>query len=157
MRSYCTVIAMGFLGLAACHRERTFESVCQIVRQEVVEADEAGAPRVLDVELEWTPCPGDQFQVVRGGAAFARCMSRYHAGDEVPVIVRHIWDSRGQYTWDLERVGDCGRAIEPGAEGSFEKSQECHVDQSFGRPYGFTCNRRPFERLVHVCPWMARQ
>ena len=110
----------------------------------------------MDLELEWDPCPGDQFQTVRGGAEFAECMAHYEVGDALPVVVRHWWDSQGFYVWDLESVGGCARAIEPDSEGSFEKSQECHDVIAHGVVVGFECSRLPFQELVAVCPWMER-
>ena len=146
------------LVLTACGKhEQRFESTCQIVRRDVVEKDSQGAPEILDVELEWDPCPGDQFQVVRGGKAFAACMQRYEVGQLVPVLVKHWWDDRGYYVWDVYKIGDCARAIEPGVEGSYEKSQECSDVAAHGRAIGFACDRRPFKGLVSTCPWMARQ
>jgi len=143
--------------LIGCGRkERRFESVCQIVRRQVVETDEHGVATQIDLELEWDPCPEDQYQMVRGGAEFARCIARYHDGDAVPVRVSHWWDERGYFTWDVYQVGDCRRPIEVNSEGSFERSQECQDTASYGLGNGYVCNRRPFRRLVNVCPWMAR-
>ena len=48
------------------------------------------------------------------------------------------------------------RQIEPNSEGSDEKSQDCRDKVMYGHFAGFSCNRRPFEGLVSVCPWMAR-
>jgi hypothetical protein len=137
--------------------EQRFESTCQLVRRDVVETDEKGEPEIMDVELEWDPCPGDQFQVVRGGKEFAKCIAQYEVGKLLPVLVKHWWDDRGYYVWDVYKIGDCAREIEPGAEGSYEKSQECSDDTAYGRSNGFSCNRRPFKGLVSTCPWMARQ
>lgn len=142
--------------LLSCHRERYWESVCQVVRRDVVEEDDKGKVTQIDVELEWDPCPGDQFQVLRGGAEFAACMSKYEVGAFVPVKVKQWWDTRGFYTWDIYQVGECRRDIEPFTEGSFERSQECSETKSFGHVNGFTCNRKPFAKLVSICPWMAR-
>ena len=142
--------------LACAKAERRFESVCQIVRSNVVEKDDKDRAEVVDVELEWDPCPGDQFQMVRGGQDFAACMQRYEVGSFVPVLVKQWWDDRGYYTWDVYKVGDCSRTIEPGAEGSYEKSQDCSDTKMYGATTGFFCSRRPFEKLLSVCSWMAR-
>lgn len=145
------------LALSGCKpKTAQYESVCQIVSSEVVEVDDKGAPLLVDYELEWDPCPGDQFQMVRGGKDFAACMSKYEGGDFVPVRVQHRWDSRGYYTWDLFQIGDCSRPIEEGAEGSYEKSQECRDEVAYGKANGFYCSRRPFAQLTSVCPFMAR-
>lgn len=144
--------------LVACgHPEHRFESTCQLVRRDVVETDDKGETQVIDIELEWDPCPGDQFQVVRGGKEFAACMEQYEVGKLLPVLVKHWWDNRGYYVWDVYQVGQCKREIEPDSEGSYEKSQECSDVQMYGHGTGFTCSRRPFKDLVATCPWMARQ
>ena len=97
------------LGLAGCHREEHFESVCQITRKATVEVDDNGAATQVDLELEWDPCPGQQVQIVRGGAEFAKCVQAYKPGDYVNVKVSHFWDTRGFYDWDLYEVGGCAR------------------------------------------------
>ena len=150
------VLAIAALASACKPKQAQYESVCQLVSREVVEADDKGAPLMIDLELEWDPCPGDQFQMVRGGKDFAACMAKYDVGDFVPVRVQHRWDTRGYYTWDVFQVGDCARPIEEHSEGSYEKSQECRDDQSYGHTQGFHCSRRPFAGLVSVCPFMAR-
>jgi hypothetical protein len=142
--------------LASCgHPETRWESVCQIVKRAVVEEDKEG-PLLVDLELEWDPCPGDQFQVVRGGHDFAVCTAKYKEGTLVPVHVRHFWDARGYYRWDVEQVGDCKREVEIAAPGSYEKGQECSDVVYQGHKLGFSCSRKPFKKLVSTCPWMAR-
>lgn len=158
-RPLSKIIALALAGssiLGCGRRETRFESVCQLIRRDVVQEDNNGSPLILDVELEWDPCPGDQFQVVRGGKDFANCMRRYEVGKLVPVLVKHWWDDRGYYAWDVYQIGDCKREIEPEAEGSYEKSQECSDHLNFGKRTGFDCNRRPFRALVDTCPFLAR-
>ncbi len=151
------LLAALVLGGAGCtHPDERFESVLQLVSRVDVETDAKGEVEQADFELEWDPCPGDQFQVVRGGREFARCMQRYEKGDYVSVHVKHYWDPHGFWRWDVEKVGECTRTIEEATEGSFEKSQECSEHQMHGRTAGFDCSRRPFKKLVAVCPWMAR-
>jgi hypothetical protein len=143
--------------LAGCHSTERFESVGQIVHSDVVETDDKGKPILHEVEIEWSPCPGDQFQVVRGGPEFAECIKQYSVGDMVSVEVVHFWDSRGYYRWEVTKLGGCDRPMQLDAEGSYEKSQECDDVMHHGHKVGFTCNRKPFAKLVDVCPWMARQ
>ena len=152
-------LALGFAALAtsACSRTRRYESAVQIVSKESVEKAADGTTTQVDFELEWDACPGDQFQVVRGGRAFAACTAKYDVGDTVPVYVRHYWDERGFYRWDVERLGDCWRPVEPDSPGSFEKGQECQDVLNNGAKSGFTCSRKPFRALVRRCPWMARE
>ena len=150
------VIALA-LAATACSKTRRYESAVQIVRKEVVEKAPDGAATQIDFELEWDACPGDQFQVIRGNRAFAECTEKYGVGDTVPVYVRHWWDERGYYRWDVERMGDCWRTIEPDSAGSYEKGQECKDVENHGVKTGFTCSRKPFRTLLKRCPWMARE
>ncbi|MDB4945799.1 MAG: hypothetical protein JWP97_5333 [Labilithrix sp.] len=149
--------ALTSLALASgCRRVERYESAVQIVRKEEVEKAPDGTVTQVDYEVEWDACPGDQFQVIRGSQWFAKCTEKYEVGDEVPVYVRHWWDERGYYRWDIERLGDCWREIEPDSVGSYEKGQECKETTNHGVKTGFNCSRKPFSALVKRCPWMAR-
>lgn len=155
----CASLGLGLLvGATGCtHREEKFESVLQFVSRHDVESNDKGEVEQADFEFEWDPCPGDQFQVVRGGKEFAKCMSQYEKGDYVSVQVKHYWDPHGFYKWDVYKIGDCDREIEEESEGSYEKSQECTEHKMYGKETGFDCTRRPFKKLVGICPWMARR
>ena len=83
-------------------------------------------------------------------------MQQYRLGQMLPVLVKHWWDDRGYYAWDVYQVGECRRTIEPSSEGSYEKSQDCRDSLSYGRTNGFFCSRHPLKRLLATCPWMAR-
>lgn len=156
--STAALFAATALAAAGCSpKERKFESVCQIVSRHIVERDADGGTELVDLELEWDPCPGDQFQVIRGTKDFATCTEKYAPGTYVPVRVTQWWDARGFYRWDIHQLGDCPRTIEPDAEGSYEKSQECSDIVQYGRTTGFECMRRPEKKLIAVCPWMARK
>lgn len=155
--AWILVFAIAFSLFSSCRRTTQWESVCQVIRRDVVERDEKGVAQVVEFELEWDPCPGDQLQVLRGDAAFATCTEKYAVGDYVPVRVKRWWDTRGYYRWDIYQIGDCARAIEEQVEGSFEKSQECDETKAQGRINGFACTKKPFAKLVSICPWIARQ
>ena len=139
-------ITLGLTG-SACSKTKRFESAVQIVRKEAVEKAPDGTTLQVDYEVEWDACPGDQFQVIRGGRWFAECTAKVEVGDEVPVYVRYWWDDRGYYRWDIERVGDCWRDIEPDSVGSYEKGQDCKDVENQGLKNGFVCSRRPFGSL----------
>lgn len=151
-------LALVSAALVSCgHPSTRWESVVQIVRKEAVEKDETGAILQMDLEVEWDPCPGDQFQVVRGGRKFAACADKYAVGDYVPVVALHFWDPHGFYRWDIERLGDCAHAVEPESLGSYEKSQDCRDVRHYDDKVGFECSRRPHRKLLSRCPWMARE
>lgn len=142
--------------LSCAPKEERFESVVQIVSRTVVEKVDGKASQV-DFEVEWDPCPGDQFQVIRGNQAFSECSEKYKTGMYVPVVVKHFWDDHGFYRWDIEKLGDCERPVEPRSPGSYEKGQACEDVSQFGRKAGFECSRKPDKQLVKRCPWMARE
>ena len=134
--------ALAFSALACGERLERFESVCQIVRRDEVELNDKGETESVDIEFEWDACPGDQFQVVRGGKEFAACMQKYDVGKRAPVFIKHWWDERGYFDWDVYMIGDCIRFIEESSEGSYEKAQECEDEDMYGKVTGFSCRRR---------------
>jgi hypothetical protein len=134
-----------------------FESSVQVVRHEAVKKDKDGTTLIVDFEVEWDACPGDRFQVLRGDKDFAACTAGYEIGQYVPTMVRHYWDDRGFYRWDIERLGDCPRAIDPNALGSYEKSEDCDDVKAYGLKVGFRCDRKASPALLKRCPWMARE
>ncbi len=154
--TFALVVAVG-LGATGCSKTKKYEAVVQILSKDVVEKSKDGTVTQVDFEVEWDACPGDQFQVLRGGKEFAACTEKYQPGDYVPVIVRHFWDDRGFFRWDVERLGDCWRPVEPDSPGSYEKGQECTDILNHGKKAGFECSRKPFRALMKRCPWMARQ
>ena len=137
-------------------KTRRYESAVQMVRKDIVEKDANGATLQVDYEVEWDACPGDQFQVIRGSKAFAECTDKYGVGDTVPVYVTHFWDERGFYRWDIERMGDCWRAIEPDSPGSYEKGQECKRRAEPRLQDRVHVQPEAVPPLVKRCPWMAR-
>ena len=152
------LVPLSLVLLGGCApKEERFESVLQFVSRTDVEKNDKGEVEQVDFEFEWDPCPGDQFQIVRGGKELAKCMEKYEKGDYVQATVKHFWDPHGFYRWDVEKIGDCSRDIELTSEGSFERSQECSEHKMYGRSTGFDCSRRPFRKLLGVCPFMARQ
>ena len=83
-------------------------------------------------------------------------MKKYDVGKRAPVFVKHWWDERGYFAWDVYMIGDCERYIEESSAGSYEKVQECTDDDMYGKITGFSCRRRSFERMARACPWLAR-
>jgi hypothetical protein len=157
--AFALLALVSLAALTSCDskKESHWESVCQIVNRTEVHKDPDGTVTLVDMELEWDPCPGDQFQVIRGGKAFAACSAKFKEGQLVPVHVLHYWDDRGFYRWTMEKVGDCAANVQRDDRGSFEKGQTCEDVVFHGRNAGFHCSRRPEKRLISICPWMARQ
>ena len=151
-----TLIAL--MSCVACSpKDKKYETVMQVVSSKVVEREADGGAAIVDVELEYDPCPGDQVQVVRGGGEFARCAEKLAAGDYLTAHIVYHWDERGYFTWDAAKIGECDHEIDWESEGSYEKSQECNDIEVYGRKLGFKCSRRPFKKLVETCPFLKRR
>jgi hypothetical protein len=156
VKKLCALSAVVLLTASCKPKDSHWESVCQIVSRTVVHEEKDG-PTLVDMELEWDPCTGDQFQVIRGGKDFAACSAKLKEGQYVSVQVLHYWDERGYYKWTLEKVGDCKVDVQIDAPGSFEKGQTCDDVVNHGQKSGFKCSRKADKRLVSICPWMARE
>lgn len=157
LASVATLAAVVTLVAACSHAETHYESTVLLVRRHDVQTTAKGEVTVADFSLEWDACPGDQFEFVRGGREFSACMAKYAPGDYLSVNVVHYWDTHGFYRWDVYRVGDCARVVEPGSEGTYDRSQQCNDHQIHGEWSGFDCDRHAPPKLVAVCPWLARR
>jgi hypothetical protein len=131
-----------------------YESRVTILRNDAVRVDDAGRPRIVDVDIDWRECPGEQLENVRGDAAFAACVGKFASGSVVPVRVEHRWAEREEhYTWHVSEIGGCPRAYDAEDKGSFTLVQECVDVKEHGEVVGFRCDRVPKADLVAKCPW----
>lgn len=149
----CTFVAL--VAVSGCKSSKTYESSITLSRVEAVRTDN-GVVRDIDVEFEWSECPGDQNEVIRGDAEFATCMKKYKAGDKVPVKIDFHWEKRGFWDWDVIEMGGCKRPPDPDDDSSFDTVQECEPIVSNGVNEGFICSRIPNKDLLKKCPWFAR-
>ena len=151
------LIVFASLGLAVtgCKSSKTYESTVTINRVDGVR-HEAGVAKDVDVEFDWSECPGEQVEVIRGDKDFAACMKKYKAGDKVPVKVDFHWENRGYWDWDITEMGGCKRPPDPDDNSSFDTVQECEPIVSNGVNEGFICSRIPNKALLKKCPWFAR-
>ncbi|MCC6644962.1 MAG: hypothetical protein IT374_05245 [Polyangiaceae bacterium] len=156
LRVVAWALALAALSTGCRRKDKTYESVVQLVRYDAPETGDDGKPLYADVELEWDPCPGDQIEVVRGDAAFAACMAKHELGEMLVAEVRTAWDARGFYRWDITKVADCDRPPQAGDTASFEKIQECGDVTLHGQKAGYRCLRKPYADLIKICPWMRR-
>lgn len=122
----------------------------------MIRTDQAGAPQTMDIEFEWSSCPGDQREVIRGDAAFAACMVAHKAGEKLPVRVRWGADTKGGHDWDVIQVGPCLRPIDTDDETSFDMVHECAPINEHGVNIGFHCDYVPHKELLARCPWFDR-
>ena len=153
-------IALSSLVLAVlssgCHRSRSYEAQVEIERMTVARKDEAGKPLIVDIEISYAECPGEQLEVIRSGAEFADCMSKAKVGDKVPAKIKQRWDPEGYWRYDVIELAGCPRTLDPHDEGSFTSIRECEDWTVNGAVVGFQCNVAPQKTLIKKCPWFAK-
>jgi hypothetical protein len=143
--------------IAGCTpKAQVFQSEVQLGRVEIVHRDAKGKTVTLDVEVEWTQCPGEQREVIRGDATFADCMAKHSAGAKLPVVVDWQREPSGRWDWDILQIGECKRTPEGHDDSSFDMVQECETLKEHDEVVGFRCDRVPHKELLTKCPWFKR-
>ena len=141
------------LATACSNRTQGFDTHVLIARTEQVSA--AGG-RAIDVELEYSDCPGEQREIFQADAAFADCLAQYKIGTNVEAHIVWQQEPDGHYDSEIDRVGACPRKRDALDERSYEIVHECHDIVVNGIKVGFRCNRKPTPELLAKCPWFKR-
>jgi hypothetical protein len=151
----CVLSAVcGLTLLVACsHKNETFTTHVEISRTQVVTT---GAARAVDVELEYSDCPGEQREIFQADATFADCLTQYKIGEKVEAQI--IWQQMpdGHFDSEVDKVGTCPRKRDAQDERSYEIVHECHDIIVNGMNIGFHCDRKPTPELLSKCPWFRR-
>lgn len=153
-------IALAFVAvtlIAACHKSKSYTANVEITRIQAVRKDASGVPLTLDFEFSYAECPGTQIEVIRGNRDFAACVARYKVGDKVTLGIDHLWSDEGHYKWNVTKVGDCARLIDPDDEASFAMVRECADWKVNDQRVGFQCKYVPEQALLDKCPWFQRR
>jgi hypothetical protein len=137
-------------------KHATFSSSVEIRKLVVVRKDDQGQPQTSDVEIEWTDCPGDQHELLRGNTAFTKCLMTQPVHQKLPVQVTWSSDEAG-HDWEIVAIGPCARVPDKDDETSFDSVQECHDVVEHDAVVGFQCDRVPHHELVAKCPWFQRR
>lgn len=140
--------------LAGCSdQSKHYRTTVQLARTHVVQSPQG---KVIDVELEYSDCPGEQQEIFQADAAFADCIARYKPGDKVEAQV--VWSRLpdGHYDSEVERVGECPRKRDARDVRSYEVIHECSDIVVNGVVVGFHCDRKPTPKLLAACPWFRR-
>jgi hypothetical protein len=139
---------------AACaEKTQEFQTSVQIARTQVVTTARG---KWVDVELEYSDCPGEQREIFQADATFYDCLTKYRVGESVAatVVWSHLPD--GHYDSEIDRVGECKRKRDALDERSYEVVHECHDIVVNGVSVGFRCDRKPSPELLAKCPWFRR-
>lgn len=159
-RRVLVACAAAALMAAGCTKKsKWYDARVRIERIQPIRERRAGEPADIDVEFQYIDCPaGQQREIIRGDAEFARCIARHRAGDLVGVRIEHHWDpARVAWDWDVHEMAGCKRPPDPDDVNSFDTVQECESIISNGVNEGFRCNRVPQKALLAKCPWFGRR
>ncbi|MDX1959964.1 MAG: hypothetical protein SFU98_15440 [Leptospiraceae bacterium] len=147
-----------FLFLIYCRESpKEFETEVVINRMEKVMIDDKGEPLLVDVEINYTDCPGTQIEIIRGNKEFGDCIFANHkVGQRLKLKIEWKWNSLGFYKWEVKELNSCKRYIDPQDEVSYDMIEECEDHVVYGIKTGFDCKRIPTAKLIEKCPWFRR-
>jgi len=146
--------AAAALVVAGCtEKPQHYETKVQITRTQVVPT---ATTKIIDVELEYPDCPGEQQEIFQGDAAFAACMAKYKLGETVTASITWSKLPDGHYDSEVDKVGDCPRTRAENDDRSYELVQECRDIVVNGTVVGFHCDHKPTPELLAKCPWFKR-
>jgi hypothetical protein len=144
--------------LCGCEKSpRKFDTKVTLKSVEVVARDRAGAPQIVEVQVEYPDCPGEQLETLQGNEEFSKCSLKFKVGDTLPAAIDWGPTDFGHYDSEIVKLGDCPRARDPRDARSYEVVQECTDVIVNGMKAGFHCDRKPKRDLLDKCPWFARQ
>ncbi|MCB1176349.1 MAG: hypothetical protein KDK36_02110 [Leptospiraceae bacterium] len=130
----------------------------KINRIEIVREGEDKKPILIDVELNYPDCPGDQIEIIRAGKDFAECfLTKHKVNDIAKAKILWKWRDLGFYKWDVIGLSGCERVVDPEEEGSYDMIEECEDFLEYGAVVGFRCKRVATADLIAACPWFRRK
>ncbi len=148
---------MLLLALGACEKApRNYETKVTLKSVEVVARDTAG-PVLIEVQVEYPDCPGEQLETLQGNAEFTKCALKYKVNEVLPATIEWAATDYGHYDSEIIKLGECTRKRDPRDARSYEVVQECVDVNVNGVKAGFHCDRKPNKELLDKCPWFARQ
>jgi hypothetical protein len=158
MRRLKISVVFGCVGLlvaaSSCKQKpQTFETTVELARTEVVST---AAGRWVDVELEYSDCPGEQSEIFQADSAFADCITKHKPGEKLKASIVWSQEADGHYDSEVESIGECHRKRDALDERSYEVVHECKDLVVNGVNVGFRCVRKPSPELLAKCPWFKR-
>jgi len=153
----CFLFGLVAVTALGCQRPKKFEADVQVNRWSVVRKDDSGKVMTSDLEVSFVECPGDQIDIIRGGAEFSACVaSKIKVGDKVHVKLDYHWNEDGFWDYDITDVQGCVRARDPNDEASYKMVRECRDWEVNGARVGFQCSYTNKTELNKKCPWFKR-
>jgi hypothetical protein len=153
--TFAAAAALLSIFCAACgQKTEHYSTTLEIARTQTIQS---GGGKVIDVELEYSDCPGEQRDVFQEDAQFAECLGKYKLGEKVPAELTWQQLPDGHYDSEVDKVGDCVRHRDAADERSYEVVRECKDIVVNGVVVGFQCVRKPTPELLAKCPWFRRK
>ncbi len=158
MRGVIPLALAGVIAAAGCEKKpHDYETKVTLKSVEVVARDSAGTPQIIEVNVEYPDCPGEQLETLQGNADFTKCALKFKVGDVLPASIEWGPTDFGHYDSEITRIGECPRKRDPRDARSYEVVQVCTDVNVNGVKAGFHCDRKPNKELLDKCPWFARQ
>jgi hypothetical protein len=150
--------ALALVSASCAKKPRNYDTKVTLRGVEVIARDATtGNPTLIEINVEYPDCPGEQLETLQGNAEFSKCAQKYKPGDIIPTTVEWGPTDFGHYDSEITKLGDCLRARDPRDARSYEVVQVCTDVVVNGAKAGFHCDRKPNKELLEKCPWFARQ
>jgi hypothetical protein len=156
MRRVILILCLCLVSCAA--KPKFYETKVTLKSIEVVSRDtKTNAPQLIEVQVEYPSCPGDQLETLQGNVEFTQCAQKFKVGDTLPASVEWGPTDYGHYDSEIIKLGDCVRKRDLRDARSYEVVQSCVDVNVNGVKAGFHCDRKPTAELLTACPWFARK
>ena len=155
---HLTAIFLAVLAVAGCSKKpRNYDTKVTLKGVEVVARDNVGNPQLIEINVEYPDCPGEQLETLQGNAEFTKCALKFKVGEVLPATIEWGPTDYGHYDSEITKLGECPRTRDPRDARSYEVVQECTDVVVNGVKAGFHCDRKPNKELLDKCPWFTRQ
>ncbi len=117
----------------------------------------AAGPKLTDLDVKYSACPGDARQIMRLGKEFSECGTKLKVGDKLKAeVVLSYNPDRGMYRNEVVHLGDCNVKVDPKDEANYQMVQSCTDVKASGVVVGVRCDRLRSKELLAACPWLRR-
>lgn len=153
------VILLLALALVSCEgKPKFFDTKVTLKSVEIVARDgKTNEPQIIEINVEYPDCPGEQLETLQGNALFTKCALQYKVGETLSANIEWGPTDYGHYDSEIVKLGDCARQRDPRDARSYEVVQTCADVVVNGNKAGFHCDRKPTKDLLQKCPWFARK
>jgi hypothetical protein len=161
MRPGLAALALAFslpVALSACSKPKTYTTQVVVEQVQTFGSASGGMPSLMDLDIKFVDCPGNQHRIMRGDKAFSACGGKIKKGDKLTAEILFTYAAeRDQYRSEVVKLGDCPVKLDPKDEANYEMVQTCTDLTASGATVGVHCDRTRNKALVEKCPWYKRK